>query len=193
MTSFADYQARIETYGQAQLLQLWQAIKARHTPDWPPGKALEYLILRAFQLESAHVTYPYDVRIKEVMAPYDIDDRNDTIEQIDGAIYCDGLACLVEIKDQAQPIKVDPIAKMRNQLQRRHASTIGVVFSRNGFTSPVFIFAQSLSPQMILLWNGEEIEYSLKQSRMRDSLIKKYRACIEKGTSDFNVMSEETL
>ncbi|NEP62473.1 MAG: hypothetical protein F6K31_37015 [Symploca sp. SIO2G7] len=193
MTRSADYQARIQTYGQAQLLQLWEAIKNRHIPDWPSGKALEYLVLRAFQLEGANVTYPYDVRVGEVIAPYDLKNRNDTIEQIDDAIYCDGLACLVETKDQMQPIKVDPIAKMRNQLQRRHASTIGVVFSRSGFTSPVFIFAQSLSPQMVLLWNGEEIEYSLTKSHMRDSLVKKYRACIEKGTSDFNVISEETL
>ena len=193
MTSFADYQARIETYGQAQLLQLWQAIKARHTPDWPPGKALEYLILRAFHLEGADVTYPYEVRVKDVLAPYELEDKNDAIEQIDGAIYCDGLACLVETKDHSQPIKVDPIAKMRNQLQRRHASTIGVVFSRSGFTSPVSIFTQSLGPHMVLLWNGKEIDYALERQCMRDSLVKKYRACIEKGTADFQIKSEKTL
>lgn len=59
-------------------------IEAGNTPGWEPGKALEYFVLRAFQLEEAQVTFP----------------------------YCDGLACLTECKDTAYRANIEPIAKM---------------------------------------------------------------------------------
>ena len=122
---------------------------------------------------------------------YTLINTNQTVEQIDGVVYCDGLTCLVEAKDQAEPLNVEPIAKMRNQLLRRHASTIGVVFSRSGFTPPASILAQYLSPQMVLLWDGSEITYALEQGLMRQSLVKKYRVCIEKGKPDYDPRPEE--
>lgn len=147
-----NYKTRIESYGWDELRQLWQVIQAKNTPDWPIGKAFEYLILSAFQLESADVTFPYQVEVEQ-----------ETVEQIDGAIYCDGLACLIEAKDQTSKVNVEPIAKMRNQLLRRHASTLGVVFSCSGFTPPASILAQYLGPQMVLLWSGDEIAYALQR------------------------------
>lgn len=51
MPTAAEHQAKIETYDRTGLLQFWQSIQDRNTPDWSPGKAFEYFILRAFQLE----------------------------------------------------------------------------------------------------------------------------------------------
>lgn len=190
-----SYQAKIEAYGHEELLEMWQAIKdgtvpAKY-PDWPSGKVFEYLILRAFQLEDAKVTYPYTVQVSD-MTPYSSSNENQVIEQIDGVIYSDGLACIVESKDWEKKVDVEPIAKIRNQLLRRHASTIGIVFSsRSGFTNPASVLAQYLSPQMVLLWDSVNIDYALKQKCMRQSLLKKYRVCLEKGTPDYDSRPEE--
>ena len=55
----------------------------------PPRSPLEYLVIRAFEVEGAPVTYPYTVFVGGTV-----------VEQIDGAVYTDGLSCLVECKDQ---------------------------------------------------------------------------------------------
>jgi hypothetical protein len=38
---------------------LEERIIARDTPGWEPGRAFEYLVLRAFELDGADVKYPY--------------------------------------------------------------------------------------------------------------------------------------
>lgn len=88
MASDEDYKIKIQKFQRTDLLALWQQIQERNTPSWAPGKALEYFILRAFELEGAEVVYPYRV--------YQDDDE---IEQIDGLIYASGLACIVECKN----------------------------------------------------------------------------------------------
>jgi hypothetical protein len=150
MPSAAEYQGRISGLGWADLSQLWKRIIARDTPGWEPGRAFEYLVLRAFELDGADVKYPYTARL-----------FGEEVEQIDGAVYWDGLKCLVESKDTIDPVDFGPIAKLRAQLQRRPAETLGIVFSRNGFTEPALVLAQFLSPQSILLWRGDELEYAL--------------------------------
>lgn len=172
-----DYEQTITEYGWDDLLALWQAIERGDTPGWATGKALEYLVLRAFQIEGGEVRYPYRVNISD-----------EEVEQIDGVVYTDGLLCLVECKDQAHHINIEPIAKMRNQLQRRPGAAIGVVFSRSDFTKPAFTLAQFLHPQTILLWNGEEIAYALQRQVMRQALMTKYRFCIEEGLGYYNLL-----
>lgn len=82
---------------------------------WKKGKVLEYVVLRAFEIETekyenrGSVTYPYDV-----FAP-----NNSVyvkpIEQIDGAVHVDELYALVECKDYSGvKINIEPLAKMRN-------------------------------------------------------------------------------
>lgn len=88
MTTGAEYEARIKTYDWKELADLWSQIELGNTPEWPPGKALKYLILRTFQLERSDVTWPYSVRI----------DREE-LEQINGVIYTNGLAFIVVCKD----------------------------------------------------------------------------------------------
>ena len=60
MPSEAEYVRKISDYDSAdRLLDLWKAIEGRNTsPVWAAGKALEYLVLRAFQLEGATVRWP---------------------------------------------------------------------------------------------------------------------------------------
>jgi hypothetical protein len=84
-------------------------------------------------------------------------------------------------------VSVEPVAKLRNQLLRRPAGTVGLVFSRSGFAASARILAQFLAPQTILLWQGEEVRYALEQEKIVDFLVQKYRACVEKGIADENV------
>ncbi|MGA1133428.1 MAG: hypothetical protein ACO31I_14425 [Prochlorotrichaceae cyanobacterium] len=80
-----------------------------------------------------------------------------------------------------------PIAKLRNQLLRRPASTIGLIFSRTGFTEPARQLSYFVSPQTILLWSGEEIEYGLDQKSICELLVRKYRMCVAEGLPDYDI------
>ncbi|MEW6349397.1 MAG: restriction endonuclease [Thermodesulfobacteriota bacterium] len=179
MSSTEEYVARITSLNWDGLQSLWQAIRAGNTPDWPPGKALEYLILRAFHLDGADVTWPFEVQI-----------ARETVEQIDGIVYDDGLTCLLECKDTAEPVNVEPIAKLRNQLLRRPAGVLGALISRSGFTAPARTLAQFLAPQAILLWEGAEVGYVLEMRSIRSALRRKYRHYIEQGAPDYNLLVE---
>lgn len=101
MPTALEYERRITCYDWDELLMLWNQIQLGDTPDWESGKAMEYLVLRAFHLEGAEVIYPYSVVIEE-----------EELEQIDGAIYSNGLACLIECKDVAERVNIEPLAKM---------------------------------------------------------------------------------
>ncbi|MEW6125787.1 MAG: restriction endonuclease [Acidobacteriota bacterium] len=174
------YEKKIMKYGWEALLGLWEAVKEGKTPGWKAGKAFEYLVIRAFQLDKADVRYPYSVRLD-----------GDELEQIDGVVYYDGIACLIECKDQNTSINIEPIAKLRNQLLRRPGQVIGCVFSREGFTAPAVTLAMFTAPQTILLWTGEEIDYCLRKHFICRALISKYRNCIEKGLRDYNITVED--
>jgi hypothetical protein len=172
----ADYHQRISTYQSTELLALWEEIKLGETPDWDPGKAFEYLILRAFEIEGSTVTYPFIVQLEGTI-----------VEQIDGAIYTDGLSCLVECKDQDSKIAIDPVAKLRNQLLRRPSGIVGVVFSRSSFTEPMLVLAQYSASQPILLWDQFDLDYTLSHQHMRIGLAKKYRYCVERGLPHYSL------
>lgn len=178
MPTAEEYEARIRAIDWSGLQLLWAAIQRRDTPGWDAGKAFEYLVLRAFELDGASVRWPYSV---------DLFDQ--PVEQIDGAIHTRGLSCLVESKDYAVDIAIGPIAKLRNQLLRRPAGTIGLLFSSSGFTPPAVMLAQFIQPQTILLWRGDELAYALEQQRICDLLERKYRACVERAIPDHDVRS----
>jgi hypothetical protein len=178
LATAAEYQARIEMYQWTDLRLLWGAIVRRNTPGWESGKAFEYLVLRAFQLDRADVRWPYSVRLFD-----------EEFEQIDGVIHYGGLACVVESKDLGKgSVDVAPIAKIRNQLLRRPGNAIGIVFSRTGFTNPARKQSYFAMPQTILLWEGEELEYALEQESICQALIQKYRFCVEEGFTDYSTV-----
>jgi hypothetical protein len=94
---------------------------------------------------------------------------------------------MVDSKQTAKPVNVAPLAKMRNQLLRRHSGMIGLIFSDSGFTTPAIILAQYMAPQSILLWNGKEVEHILNQKKIKDFLEYKYRSSVETGIPDASI------
>jgi hypothetical protein len=92
MTRAQEYEERIQQLDTGGLQALWQQIIQANTPDWPDGKAFEYLILRAFQINGAEVRWPFNVKINK-----------EIVEQIDGAVYAAGLSCIIEAKDSREP------------------------------------------------------------------------------------------
>jgi hypothetical protein len=180
MPTAAEYETQAGLLNWAGLRVLWSAIEQRDTPGWEAGKALEYLVLRAFQLDGAQVRWPYLVEL-----------FGEEVEEIDGAVYYAGLSCLVESKDLSENVAISPIAKLRNQLMRRPAGTVGLMFSGTGFTEAARLLAHFTLPQAILLWSGEEIEYALAQERTCDFLVAKYRACVEDGLPDYDVLERD--
>lgn len=175
--SDAEYERRIQTYDNAQLRQMLAALAAgRRLSGWASGRALEYLVLPQFQLEGAEVRWPFPVEME-----------NELAEQIDGAVYYAGLACLLEAKDYRKPINIEPIAKLRNQLSRRPAGTLGIVFARSGYTVPAKILTRRANPLSILLWEFEELEFALEKQVICRGLVTKYRYAVEQGIPDFNI------
>ncbi len=171
MASAEEYEKRIQAHDDwDKLTILWQDIQDNNTPDWADGKALEYFILRCFEKEGAEVRYPYSVS---------------NVEQIDGIIYIENIACVIECKDETKekslPLNFEPIAKLRSQLMRRPSSVIGSIFSRRGFSIPAMSLLNTIQPQTILLWENSEIDYCLKNKMFCTVLLKKYRAEIEYG------------
>ena len=154
-----------------QLLTLWRSIKTGKTPGWPPGRALEYLIIRLFEIDKADVKYPFDVR----------DPDNSTLEQLDGFVQANGLSALVETKDYDDTMNVGPIAKLRNQLSRRPAGLLGCLFSRGGFSQQAIKLASYMAPQGMLLWTGEEIEALICGDNIVEAMRIKHSLLLQKG------------
>ncbi len=176
MPTTTENTRRVRALGWVGLKQLWARISRGETDDWGAGKAMEFLILRAFQLDRADVTWPYDVS-----------SDGKAIEQIDGVVYCDGLAVLLESKDYSKAVNFEPIAKLRQQLTRRPPSAIGCCFARSGFTQEAILLAQRNTPQNVLLWYGDEILFSLRKRQIRKGLVAKYRHSVEHALPDFKI------
>lgn len=177
-----ELEERIRRFGWDNLKDLWQKIKDNDTPEWTSGKAFEYLIVRAFEIDGAKVRYPYSV-------PWNIKTQSGRdLEQLDGAIHYEHLSCLIESKDYKGNVNIEPIAKLRNQLMRRPAGVIGLVFSKQGFTDPARELAKYIAPQTILLWNRIEIDYIFDTQSICKELLTKYHFCIEYGLPDFDIV-----
>ena len=177
MPTAAEYEVMIQRLDDWDKLRtLWDKIKAGDTPDWPPGKAFEYLVLQAFKLDAGVVRWPYEVTLE-----------NEVVEQIDGAVHIGRFSCVLESKHTSKPVAIAPLAKMRNQLLRRHSGTIGLIFSYSGFTPPALILAQYIAPQAILLWRAEDMDQVFEDKKILDFLEFKYRSCVETGLPDASI------
>jgi Restriction endonuclease len=168
-----DAEARIQALDWAGLRDLWVKIQAGDTPDWDAGRAFEYLILRAFQLDGAVIRWPYRVDL-----------HGEIVEQIDGVVVAAGLHAMVESKDQRDPVAIEPIAKLRNQLMRRPVATIGMVFSSSRYTAPALVLASYLAGQTILLWYAGEVSLALEKERIVPLLEAKYLGCVTDAVPD---------
>lgn len=171
-----EYKQTIQLLDWEGLRHLWQAIQLGITPGWVAGKAFEYAVLRAFELDRAIVRYPFTIVLD-----------GQTVEQIDGVVHIGALSCLLESKDYGVNINFEPLAKMRSQLLRRPAATIGSIFTTSSFTAPALTLARFLAPQTILLWEAAHFDYALRHERISDLLVRKYQWCTETGEPDFDV------
>lgn len=158
----------------AKLRLLWHQIQNGNTPGWAQGKALEHLIVRAFQLSGLAVEYPYDVP-----------PGGRPIEQIDGIVYLNELVFLIECKDKDRE-DVAAISKMQHQLARRPPTTLGCIFVAGVFTEPALLVADMTPPHRITLWSGVDIEAGLEKADFRESLVEKYRNLCRFGMTDYS-------
>lgn len=175
MATAKEYEEKIKGFCHEGLVRLWDDYQKK-TYDksfWKSGKLLEYIILRGFELEEdGCVTYPYDVN--DSLSRY-----KKPIEQIDGAVHVDELHALVECKDYRSKIKVEPLAKMRNQLARRHGSMFGMFFTVENLTTPTQIQVKYMAPQMIIIWTKKDIDHCIRNSRFIKCMRTKYRKAVE--------------
>jgi hypothetical protein len=179
MVSPTDLEATIKRLDWNGLLALWKALQQGAVPGWDSGKALEYLVIRAFEidpLEPALVRYPYRVSL-----------FGEDVEEIDGAVHLPGLSCLVESKDWEVNVAIGPIVKMRSQLLRRPSGTIGLMFTRKTFTQPAIYLAHFTMPQAVLLWSGLDLNFALEAGRISEFLRLKYRVCCEDGIPNYDL------
>jgi hypothetical protein len=140
------------------------------------GLLFEDLVIKAFELESAQVRWSFDVT-----------QQGDVVEQMDGAVYVDHLAAIVEAKHWSTPVNVAPIARLRSQLLNRPAQVIGVVFSRQGFTEPAKALTRMMFPQTVLLWEGSELREAVQKGQVCEGLRVKYRYAVEESVPDYNL------
>ncbi|MGD0091879.1 MAG: hypothetical protein ABSE73_18345 [Planctomycetota bacterium] len=185
MATEEENKEHIRKYHRAGLKVLLKQIQSRSTPGWDDGKAFEYLVLRAFELERAEVAWPYKVTIGELTSTASAR----ILEEIDGFVWARGIPLLVESKDREEKEDIEAIAKLRNKLLRRTGQLVGAVFTSNiqGFTEPAKFLAQFLAPQVILLWTGDEVEFALKNKCFIRGLQRKYKASLMKGLPNYNI------
>lgn len=182
MPSGAEYVAKIREYDDwDKLRSLWEQIETGDTPGWDDGKAFEYLVLQAFGLDGGTVRWPFEVELED-----------EIVEQLDGVVHIGRFSCIVESKHTKKPVPIMPIAKMRNQLLRRHSGAIGLVFSYAGFTEAATLLAKYIAPQAILLWTGAEVRQVVSESKILDYLEYKYRACVETGLPEASILQRST-
>lgn len=175
-----EYQRRVLALDHSGVLALWQGLRAGVSPpEWPPGVLLEYLLLRAFQLEGAEVTWPYRVYQASVL-----------LEQIDGIIYFDGVSCLVESKDVTRAVDAMAIIKLKSQLLRRPRMTIGAVFNTGRFSPTALSLLRMLPPPDVLLWEGTEIEFALQEQQLLEGMRRKLRYAVETGFVNLKLVDE---
>jgi hypothetical protein len=97
------------------------------------------------------------------------------------------------IQGMDSDVNFEPVAKLRSQLLRRPSGSIGIVFSRKGFTEPAKIMTRFAMPQTILLWEGLELEFALEEERILAGLWRKYRHAVEYGVPDYNLRTGELV
>jgi len=68
--------------------------------DGQKGKAFEYLILRAFELDGAEVKWPY---------PVSLYGQGEVIEEIDGSVRINALYCLIETRTKTGTLRSHPL------------------------------------------------------------------------------------
>lgn len=155
----------IRSCNWTKLKKFWTQIKRGNTPGWASGKALEYMLVRAFDLEGAEVVYPYN------------NDVQTAKEQLDGYIFVKelGAGFLIECKDWKDKASFDELAKLHGRLTYRMSSTYGIFLSKSGFTASAVELMFMMHPHNILLWSFDEIDECFKNHKFMKALKYKYQ------------------
>lgn len=169
---------KVET--STDVADFWEKIRSGSTEGWEDGKALEYLILRAFELEDAEVVWPFTVFF-----------AGGQLEQIDGIVHFAHHTLMVECKDTVETVNVEPVAKLRHQLARRPPGVLGSVFSMSGFSEAAVLLTTYTPQNNILLWNGSDMKNALLKGRMIDSFREKYAYLLRTGLPDLSIRGEK--
>lgn len=164
-------------WARADVARLHRAlVRGADLPGWDPGKALEYLVVRAFELDGLQVRRPFTVSV-----------GTGTSEQIDGAVVLRSTKFLIEAKAGASaPVDFTPIGKLHAQLSRRPPATMGIVVALHGFTPAAIELANMTGPR-VLLWHKHDLELALsRRGRMKRVLELKYDHAEEHGLADYS-------
>ncbi|HET7231040.1 MAG TPA: hypothetical protein VFJ16_13600 [Longimicrobium sp.] len=175
--SAADMEEEAKAWSRDDLLRVWDHIKARQPLDgWLRGKAFEYFVIRAFDVEGLRVKWPYVVTYRQKLG---------IVEQNDGFIYLGDRPFLVESKDLSDPLEVESVAKLRFRLESRPPGTMSVLFNSTRFSLATEVFAQFAVPLNVVLWRGQDFDYALPTASMAAGLQAKLDAATERGTPLF--------
>jgi hypothetical protein len=179
---------RFEAVDWAELQALWSEL-LRSPPQFrgaelsaqEAGWVFEWWVYEAFRLSDAEVRPPFTVRIGPSL-----------VEEMDGAVFPAFGAFLVECKFQDARVAIEPIVKLRSQLERRPPGTMGVVFSRSGFTHEAVILLSHLSPCNVLLFTGRDLELVQRRpASLVEALRAKYRAAVMEARPFAELMDTE--
>ncbi len=166
-----------------QLLEIWEMLKGgEEVPEWAPGKAFEYLVVQAFRLEGAEVRWPFQVTYPQKFG---------LMEQLDGLVYLEHRAFLLESKALTEPAAIEAVAKLRFRLESRPPATMAVLFSISDFTRPTEVFTQFASPLNVLLWARADLDIALRSESMVEGLRQKLEYAIEYGLPLYTFASVE--
>jgi hypothetical protein len=176
-----EYVRRVRAFDAVRVWELWTAIQAGVAVEgWPPGRLMEHLVLRAFELEGARVSWPYEVWLD-----------TSRLEQIDGAVHFEGLSCLIECKAwHHKLVDVAPIIKLKARLARRPASVLGAVFCVTGFSEDALSMVRLLPPANVLLWRGGEFDRALRKGFLCEGMRRKLNHAVEQGFADLDLMEQ---
>jgi hypothetical protein len=175
----ADMEAEARNWTREDLLRIWQGIRAgAPIPRWPAGKAFEYLVVRAFDLEGASVLWPFQVTYPQ---------RFGTMEQVDGVVYLGERVFLLESKQRSEPAAAADVARLRMRLESRPPGTMGVLFSARDFTLPTEILTQFATPLNVLLWASEDLDLALAEGSMVAGLRDKLAHATESGLANLSL------
>jgi hypothetical protein len=173
--SAAELEREARSWSRGDLVRIWERIKAgQPIVGWPAGKAFEYLVVRAFDLEGARVIWPFQVTYPQKFG---------TMEQVDGVAYLGDRAFLLESKSLSEPAAMEEVARLRMRLESRPPGTMGVLFSAQDFTLPTEVFTQFATPLNVLLWGSGDLDVALGTGSMVRGLGAKLAHATESGLS----------
>ena len=155
----------IRGYNRQKLKKFWQQIKSGNTLGWATGKALENMLVRAFDLEGAEVVYPFNNLVLTSQ------------EQFDGYVFVKelGAGFLIECKEWKDKVAFDELAKLHGRLAYRMPSTYGLFLSKSGFTPSAVELMFMMHPHNVLLWSYSEIDECFKNFKFMKALKYKFQ------------------